>query len=161
MNGIRSLLVGIANLILLALLIVAPVAVFLLVGTAMKQFGGTFNTPAALGAGFVAFVMSLPMAALLAVFLDIREQLVTINGRRRPANFTPAAVASTKPTLAGSTLIDPSPVQLGPVSEMQSRFLKAHDRSITPDQAQELLTAQSEGWYLTRERELKARLSAS
>lgn len=83
MGGFRGFLVGVANLLLVLLVLVPPTVAFLAGGWAFPSWaGGGFNTQAGLLSALVALVVGLPSAAFLAVFLDIREQLVQLNATR-------------------------------------------------------------------------------
>ena len=90
MNDFRGFLVGVANLLLVVLVVVPPVVAFFVGGNAFAVgFQGTFNLWAALASMVVALLVGLPSAAFLAVFLDIREQLVALNTARSAIRTEP------------------------------------------------------------------------
>lgn len=105
MRGFREWLVLAANHMLALLVVAVPMAAFLVAGSTYNfrfnaiNYDPGFNMAAGLVAALVAFLATLPVAAFLAVFLDMREQLVALNGgvrhlRDRPA---PGEVAPTPP----------------------------------------------------------------
>ena len=159
MGGLRGFLVGIANFILFLLVVVAPLVAFAAGGVIGGQWVGGFSKAAAFGAALITFIAALPAAALLATFLDIRQQLVFINQNTRSA---PALVTaeegrvSALATVSADTVI--SSGQVSPVEEMQIWFRKQHGFDLSPSQGMELLTAKNEGRFLTVASELKARL---
>ena len=88
-EGLRSFLVRIANLILFLMVAIAPIIVVLAVAYAYgeRRYSGVYgsyvldawNWSAGFMAGLLTFLVSLPTAAMVAVFLDIREQLAAMN----------------------------------------------------------------------------------
>lgn len=81
MDGLRGFLISIANLILFVLLFLIPLGVFWAAGDYGQVWNRGFNWNWGLIAGLMAFGCALPACAFLAVFLDIREQLVRMNAR--------------------------------------------------------------------------------
>lgn len=161
MSGIRGFLIAIANLVLGLMVLGIPFVAFILTGSAVGLPYGNFNVAAGLGGAIVGFLIALPAAAILALFLDIREQLVAINQNTRGAFATVVASASepTVPMGKSEAAAAPAPIPANDqVKDMQDWFSKAYGRSISQDQAIELIDARSQGNLLTACERILARL---
>ena len=78
----RGFLVGVAGLMLWVLVLGPPAVAFLAAGTATATWQG-FNVVGGIAAALGVFLFTLPGAALLAVFLDIRDRLEAIDRNTR------------------------------------------------------------------------------
>ncbi len=163
MSGLRGFLIGIANTLLFVVVVVVPIGAFAIAGsTAAGPFGG-LRSDAAVAAAIAAFVVVLPAAAVLALFLDIREQLVALNhvlsrgvaprggpDDPRASPVQAAAFDHRAPTVARAAAAAPNDDwALSDTEDMQRWFAQAKGIAITPGEARSLLVARSTGNFLT------------
>ncbi|MBU8544344.1 MULTISPECIES: hypothetical protein [Roseomonadaceae] len=144
MAGLREFLIGIANIVLFVMIVVIPLVAFVGFGSTASPYG-RFSVGAGLLGALGAFLVSLPGAAILALFLDMREQLVSINQKTKAIRISDDRDGfAVSPTSPPAQRVEPI-LSNNDIREMRELFFKTYKKSISVDQAQDLIYARSRG----------------
>lgn len=144
MEGLRGFLIGFANLVLAVLVFGVPLVAFFVTGNAMG-WRGEFNIGAGIGAGLLAFLTALPLAAMLALFLDIREQLVRLNRSLGGTNSPERPVEPKNTAIQSHAVPPPGNAATTIEAEIQQWFKRTYGHDLTVDEAREIIAARAAG----------------